>query len=146
MKNILANLMLVDKMIMFNEYYMEHLVETDIFQEKIENDVRFISRTLDELFENFLQLKNSGERKTQYKLFYSSYVRFRMNLEQLYEYFSGKSSNSARYELFLKTLETVHLKIRFLKNYNFQTNEYRTEKQYINENEYAILLQAMEES
>ena len=146
MKNLTANLMLIDRMIIFTDYYLEDTIDFNLFVTGLENDVQFIDQLIELSFTSFLKITGVKEKKNTYKLLLSTITRFKRSMNRIINFVNTeyKSDYNGSY-LFEKIEQEAGEKLHFLKNYNYEIKHDKTEKNYINENEYAILLQTLDE-
>lgn len=144
MKNLLSNLMLINKSIIFNDFYIDDNIDLNLFREKIESDVDFINDKLNEIFRAYNQAENRQKTENFNNLYLSSLNRFRTGLLKLKNYIIQKHYRNFNLAKFDKIVEALEERLNFIKGYNYRAHIANSEKQYINENEYSMLFQSIE--
>jgi len=141
MLKIVNNLMMINKIIIFCENMLEEDIDSSQFSEKLYNDINFINYKIIYLFEEYTKNILEFKRENIQKIYYSTMKRF---LKLINKTIGGNwEISKSSLEAIRKNIEEIIISI---KNLNDRIVLSNTEKQCINEEEYAMLLKEIDDT
>jgi len=144
LKMIPNDLMILNKYLIFLEGIIEEDVDYLLFGTKIFSDITFINGSLNALYEECFK-NNYLENENILKIYFSSIKRFHRILTRILNNYNLLNSIQ-RDTNFIKDIKSnLEKNIENIKNFTIRKDIVKKEKQCINEEEYNLLLNSIEE-
>ena len=146
LKKITNDLMILNKYIIFVESILDEDIDYTIFATKIFYDITFINCSLNILFEEFTKNLNYFENENLVKIYYSSIKRFYKIVIKVLENHNLISSMQKDFSIIKDIKIFLENRIENIKNFNNRKNIVSKEKECINEKEYSLLLESLDDT
>lgn len=133
-------------MIIFLDNYLDETVDFELFEKKVSTDIRLINEILNEILESYVceGMELPGRNENFNKLAFSILHRFNKFLNRFADYVTDFQVSYDPADILFISNELTK-KIKLINSIHLQKEVKRKNKQYINENEYAILFKSLEE-
>ncbi|MCG8570650.1 MAG: hypothetical protein MJB14_10975 [Spirochaetes bacterium] len=141
MNKLIGNIMLIDKMIIFSDYYLDEMIDKNIFKDKLKSDMEYIQKMMAEIFNEYLGKTNKEDFTNFHKMYISTMYRFKHKIKKIL--MNNQDNNQAFYEAILNEVDEQIVNMR---NHSYRSDLVANEGQYVNESEYNLLLQSDEEN
>lgn len=134
------NLLLINKMILFYNNLIEEDIDLDLYINQLDYNMLCINNLLDELWDELLKKIDENKDENIIKTYYFVLKRFHKLLFNLksktYDF-----NNNKLLENITNILEEIQKKIYLIRDNKFQIKSGQFSKQFINEEEYSLLLE-----
>lgn len=143
MNENLKELLLLNRLIMFDKLLSENMVKPEIYVKKVEEDLKFIGSRLEVLYNNIQN--NDGEIKRYHKVYCNVFRKYFSFTETVIADRTFMDSKLFDYKTIMALERDVKEYYENLKNGPMQEKRSYISTQYINENEYSMLLSQLED-
>lgn len=145
LKMIDNDLMMLNKYLIFVEELLREDLDYILFATKIFSDITFINCGLNALYEECF-MNNSFENENFLKIYFSSIKRFHRILTMILNNYNLLNSIQRDINFIKDIKNNLEKNIENIKNFNERKNLIKKNKECINEEEYTLLLNSIEEN
>lgn len=145
LKRINNDLMVLNKYLIFFESIVDEDIDYELFATKIFSDVTFINGSINFLFEELIRNIKYFEDENILKIYYSSLKRFQRIIIKLLQNYELLNSIQRDIKFIKEIKVTLEKKIDNIKNFHERKIRVSKERQCINEEEYSLLLESIDE-
>lgn len=145
MYKMTANLMMINKIMIFCENMLDEDINGECFSEKLMYDLEFINQKLLEFWEEYIKYVDIYERDNFLKTYSFSLRRFKNILEKVVKNMPLSNGLKIDEKIINSILYAIIKNIKEIKNHKNKIKIAGTEQQIINEEEYSILFQNMDD-
>ncbi|MCK4797450.1 MAG: hypothetical protein KAT05_08720 [Spirochaetes bacterium] len=140
-----ANLMMINKIIIFSDSMIEEDINEEFFSEKLIFDIEFINKRLSDFWDEYLKFIDIYERDNFIKSYSSVLKRFYKLLHKIKEFIPLTNNFYIDERMTNGIIENIRNRINLIKDHRDRLKLVNTEKQIINEEEYSMLFENFEE-
>ena len=140
-----TNLMMISKILLFSNNLLEEDIDYKYFSDLFSYNINFINNRLNDFWDEYIKFIKIHETNNFIKTYYFILKRFNKFLLKLKESIL-KSDDFHIDEVEINSiLNSIKNRINLIKEHNYRLRSIDSEKQFINEEEYSILFQDIEE-
>ncbi|HOJ64089.1 MAG TPA: hypothetical protein PLE45_06680 [Spirochaetota bacterium] len=146
LKKINNDLMILNKYLIFFEDLVDEDVDYNLFSTKIFSDITFINGGLNMLFDEFVKYNSYFDNENILKIYYSSLKRFYRILLKVLKNYELLNSVQRDISSIIEIRDSLEKKMESIKSFNNRKKIISKDKQCINEEEYSLLLESIDEN
>ena len=140
-----ANLMMINKIIIFSDSMIEEDINEEFFSEKLIFDIEFINKRISDFWDEYLKFIDIYKRDNFIKSYSSVLKRFYKLLHKIKEFIPLTNNFYIDERMTNGIIENISNRIILIKDFRDRLKLVNTEKQIINEEEYSMLFENFEE-
>ncbi len=143
MNDNVKELLILNRMLIFNKLVTDNLVKAEVYVTKIETEMKFIGFRLESLF-NALVLSHHDLKK-YHKVYCNVFKKYCIFADSILINDTFMNNNKFDYKVIMSLSRDIKDYYEKIKNNSNIDKKSDTNSQYINENEYTLLLSQLEE-
>jgi|GEM_PF-1664192 len=140
MSKMSSNLMLINKIIIFDKSILDEDIDYRYFTEKVIFDINFINKCLEEFWNEYLKFSDIYKKDDFIKSYSFTLKRYYKYLLKILDSTAGIKNLNIEVESVKVYLNNIKEKIDFISDHKSRSEMFGSTEQFINEEEYHLLL------
>ena len=141
MLKIINDLMCINKLVLFQNSFIEDDIDIDFFASQIKYNLNFTILMLDKLWDEYTKFVDVYEKENFVKTYYFTIKRLHKYLYKLKSNNSFLNKSNLEETEIKEIIEKIQSRINLIRENKFNIKYADTKKQCINEEEYSILFE-----
>jgi hypothetical protein len=139
MNKMSNNLMLINKIILFNKSMLDEDIDPEFFIDKINFDLRFINSNLDNIWIEYLKFKDIYSKDDLLKTYSFTLKRFYNLLDKIIKDVEIIKNFKLENSMIVAFINNIKNKMELISEHNSRATLLENKEQCINEEEYMLL-------